>query len=551
MYQTLYRKYRPKNFDEVVGQTIIVQTLKNAIKNNSLAHAYLFTGPRGTGKTSVAKILAKTINCYNIKNEIPCENCESCKQIQEHQATDILEIDAASNNGVDKIRDIVNKVNLVPSVGKYKVYIIDEVHMLTKEAFNALLKTLEEPPNHIIFILATTEPHEILATILSRCQRFDFKKISRKQMFEHLKKISDLEKINIDDSSINEIVRLSDGCMRDALSILDQVIAFNPDKITEEDVHEVNGTLPQKDLSNFISGLLKQEYKTIFEMVDMYDNKGKSFVKLTEEIILFLRNLLLLMNVPDYFKTLNYDINIYTDISNQIDEQQIFKYINVFNKRISDMKKTNRARIIFEMTLIELIGENKITNQEKETFKENKISQVKLEQPSNNEEQNEKQQEKEPIISQKTLNYDINFIKQIRVNNTLCNFNKNEMKAFKERIDEIRSLIINPDYSEYASMVIDGDLRALGQENMIFVFLNKRDSEQFNENIIEIDDMLKEYFNREYKSIAVSNEEWEIIKQEYNSKKKQYTYIEEPKLNNQEKPKDELEELFGEIIEYL
>ncbi len=543
MYQTLYRKYRPKNFNEVVGQKIIVQTLRNAIKNNTLTHAYLFTGPRGTGKTSVAKILAKTINCYNLKDEIPCEECESCKQIQEHQAIDILEIDAASNNGVDKIREIRNKVNLVPSVGKYKVYIIDEVHMLTKEAFNALLKTLEEPPNHIIFILATTEPHEIPATILSRCQRFDFKKIPYKQMFEYLKKIAELEKVNIDDNSINEIVRLSDGCMRDALSILDQVIAFAPDKITEDDVHEVNGTLPQKDLSTFISSLLNKDYKTIFEMVDIYDNKGKSFVKLTEEIILFLRNILILVSVPDYFETLNYDITIYKDISNQINEQLVFQYINIFNKIIPDMKKTNRARIIFEMALIEIISEDKKQPEinKKLEIKE-EIKEIKIE---------PKPEENKPIISQKKHTFDSEIIKEIRVNNTLCNFNKNRLKELKERIDEIRSLIINPEYSEYASMVIDGDLRALGNENMIFVFPSKRDSNQFNENIVEIDNMLKDYFDKEYKTISVSTDEWEIIKQEYNSKKKQYTYIEEPQLDNQERPKNELEELFGEIIEYL
>ena len=426
MYQTLYRKYRPKNFNEVVGQKIIVQTLRNAIKNNTLTHAYLFTGPRGTGKTSVAKILAKTINCYNLKDEIPCEECESCKQIQEHQAIDILEIDAASNNGVDKIREIRNKVNLVPSVGKYKVYIIDEVHMLTKEAFNALLKTLEEPPNHIIFILATTEPHEIPATILSRCQRFDFKKIPYEQMFEYLKKIAELEKVNIDDNSINEIVRLSDGCMRDALSILDQVIAFAPDKITEDDVHEVNGTLPQKDLSTFISSLLNKDYKTIFEMVDIYDNKGKSFVKLTEEIILFLRNILILVSVPDYFETLNYDITIYKDISNQINEQLVFQYINIFNKIIPDMKKTNRARIIFEMALIEIISEDKKQPEinKKLEIKE-EIKEIKIE---------PKPEENKPIISQKKHTFDSEIIKEIRVNNTLCNFNKNRLKELKERI---------------------------------------------------------------------------------------------------------------------
>ena len=199
MYQSLYRKYRPKSFEEVVGQTVIIKTLQNSVKNNKLSHAYLFTGPRGTGKTSIAKILAKTINCENLEKSNPCNKCVNCTQINNKQFIDIIEIDAASNNGVDEIREINNKVNLVPSIGKYKVYIIDEVHMLTTGAFNALLKTLEEPTSHIIFILATTEPHKIPATILSRCQRFDFKKISQKEMINRIKIIIEQEKINIEE----------------------------------------------------------------------------------------------------------------------------------------------------------------------------------------------------------------------------------------------------------------------------------------------------------------------------------------------------------------
>src|SRR5574344_2833121 len=202
MYQALYRKYRPNNFDEVVGQEVVVKILKNSILNNKVSHAYLFSGPRGTGKTSLAKIFAKIVNCSEPKNLSPCNNCVSCTQINNKQSTDIIEIDAASNNGVDKIREIRNKVNLVPSTGKYKVYIIDEVHMLTQGAFNALLKTLEEPPSHIIFILATTEPHKIPATILSRCQRFDFKRIPSDQIVIHLRKIATKESREITDEAL-------------------------------------------------------------------------------------------------------------------------------------------------------------------------------------------------------------------------------------------------------------------------------------------------------------------------------------------------------------
>ena len=264
MYQTLYRKYRPKNFDEVIGQDIIITTIKNAIKNNKINHAYIFSGPRGTGKTSTAKIIAKTVNCLNLENLKPCNKCVNCTQINNKQSIDIIEIDAASNNGVDEIRELRNNVNLVPSTGKYKIYIIDEVHMLTIGAFNALLKTLEEPPAHVIFILATTELYKIPVTILSRCQKFEFKKISINKIKQKLQEIINLENISIDEEAITEIARLADGGMRDALSILDQVVAYSENKITVKDVHEINGTIPQDELKHFIKYIALKKYNEIF-----------------------------------------------------------------------------------------------------------------------------------------------------------------------------------------------------------------------------------------------------------------------------------------------
>ena len=250
-YQTLYRKYRPKQFRYVYGQDTIVKTLKNTIKNEKINHAYLFTGPKGTGKTSCAKLFAKTINCLNNKDGDACNECSNCISFNENSNPDIIEIDAASNNGVDEIREIRSKVNLAPAVSKYKIYIIDEVHMLSIGAFNALLKTLEEPPNHIIFILATTEPQKLPNTVISRCQRYDFKNINEHSMRECLKRICDLEKINITDDSLDLIINNSNGGMRDAIGMLDQAYIYSDKQINKEDLESLLVTITDEEVLNF------------------------------------------------------------------------------------------------------------------------------------------------------------------------------------------------------------------------------------------------------------------------------------------------------------
>ena len=431
MYQTLYRKYRPLNLDEVVGQQVIVKTLKNAILNNQLSHAYLFTGPRGTGKTSIAKILARTINCTNLNDTTPCNKCVNCTQ-NLNQPVDIIEIDAASNNGVDEIRELKSKVNLVPTINKYKVYIIDEVHMLTTGAFNALLKTLEEPPAHIIFILATTEPHKIPMTILSRCQRFDFKRISNQDLVKRLKYVVDQEKIKIEENCLEEIARLSNGGMRDALSILDQVNAYADDQIKIEQIHEINGTLTPVEIKNFILNIKNKKLEEILELIEQYDNKGKDFVKLAEEMLVYLKNLIFKFNVPKYFESLNIDFNDY-DIE-KIDIDELINYVQNFNDIINELKKSSNPKLIFELSIIKIISKNSNSEEVKTD-----IPVIPKEKPKAEKKEVEKQTSNNKI----DINI-LNELQKIRINNTLCNFNKKEYLELKSRINEINRLVIDP-----------------------------------------------------------------------------------------------------------
>ena len=575
MYQALYRKYRPQLLEDICGQDTIVKIINNSIKNNRINHAYLFTGPRGTGKTSIAKIFARMVNCENLENGKPCGKCASCSQINN---SDIIEIDAASNNGVDEIRELRNKINLVPAYGKYKVYIIDEVHMLTTGAFNALLKTLEEPPKHIIFVLATTDPHKIPETILSRCQRLDFKKVNENSIVKRLKDIAKLEKIQIEDEALQEIARLSDGGMRDSIGMLDQANAYTDEIITAQDIHDINGTITPEDLKEFISVITEKNIEIILKKLDFYNDCGKNFVKLTEEIVSFLRNILLCAKAPEYFKQKNLNSQLYDELTKKIETNDILDYIDSLNECLNKMKITNNPKLSLELAIIKMTS-SKPTKIELKA--EEKPIKTVISQEIQNKDSTPKIISQEipnkdstsKIISQEipkesksveklapkptnktTVDYErLSQLKELRINNTLAKFHKKTVLAIKEKLNTLNNYLLDPDYSKYASMLLDGILKAASEDNLIFVYKNDRLATLFNENIINIEKTLNRVLDNNYKVIATDQDSWEVIKNDFNSKKKNYTYQEEniniEEIFKEEKQENEFSD-FEDIIEY-
>lgn len=355
-YKALYRTYRPKDFEEIAGQEHITRTFKNALKNNKIAHAYLFSGPRGTGKTSIAKIVAKAVNCIQAPTSNPCNECDICKGINNNTISDVIEIDAASNNGVDEIREIRDKVKYLPGVSTYKVYIIDEVHMLSQGAFNALLKTLEEPPKHVIFILATTEPHKIPATIHSRCQRFDFRGVSVPEMIIRMNTIIDNEAISISQEAVKVIAESAEGGMRDAISLLDQVVSYTDKKVNVNDVHAIRGTVSNESLLSIAEAIYENDSVKAIKLLDELVDMGKESQRLVENLIKFYRDLLIYKNTntseDDQLLYANDDFKL---LANNLSNNLVFFYIDVLNKTQNDMKFTNNAKLYMELALIKMV----------------------------------------------------------------------------------------------------------------------------------------------------------------------------------------------------
>lgn len=553
-YQTLYRKYRPKTFELVYGQDVIVKTLKNVIKNDKLSHAYLFTGPRGTGKTSSAKLFAKAINCLNNKDGDACNECENCKSFNNNSNPDIIEIDAASNNGVDEIREIKNKVSLVPSMSKYKVYIIDEVHMLSIGAFNALLKTLEEPPEYIIFILATTEPQKIPATIISRCQRFDFKSISHDKMKQCLENIISKENISIDDGAIEEIINNSKGGMRDAIGLLDQASAFCNNNITANDIEELSGNISIKQIRTFLSNIMQKEYNVIFDLISNYSSNGKDFALICEKIINYIREGILYKKKINTYKILDEDKNIFDKLS----DTDLYDLIDYLSDTLVKVKNSYQKELTFEVQMIQMI--DKIFNKESNVSRETSTNEIKVENTNVPRETSINEMKVENTnVPRETLKIEnktdsvIEELKSVRINNILRNATKQNITFIKDLWANINEYLINEKYKMVAGMLVNATPVAASKKGVIITLPLESSISRIEKEYDNSKELLKEIYDQNYKIVYISEQYWKKVRPEFVEKAKngELQIIDESEvLDKLKKINDKnLVEEFNELIE--
>lgn len=524
-YKVLYRKYRPLTFNDVSGQEHIVKVLQNALKQNKMSHAYIFTGPRGTGKTSMAKIFARSINCENPKDGNPCLKCTSCQNFKENP--DIIEIDAASNNGVDEIRELINNIKLAPSNSKYKVYIIDEVHMLSQSAFNALLLTLEEPPAHAIFILATTDIQNVPITILSRTQRFDFNRISLNDITKRLEYVCQQENIDITADAINEIALLSEGGLRDALSILDQISSQENKKIDLDTVQNTFGTVSKQKIEEFIITIEDNNVEGMLNLITYFKNSSIDSKVVIAKLIDKLKNLAIDIKLDKVKeKRLNFDKikSLILELTNNIG-------INI----------SIDAYSILELIILDYMG----SNEEKNYFPGNKIveDEIKIVEEI-------KQNKKESVENNVDSNLDqIEELKKIRINNCFVDANKSSLSNLKEKWQMFLDGVQKKDDNLYMC-ISDSDIVASSEKYTIISTLSSSSAGLINTQLLNLEKLFKEVTNTQIKFVALDNNEWTKAKQEFiQNKNNNIKYELKPDVEVISTTGNEIEDIISDVFE--
>lgn len=535
-YKVLYRKYRPQDFNSLYGQDNIKKLLIESIKNNQIAHAYLFSGPRGTGKTSTAKLFAKTINCENPIDGIPCNNCPACNNYE--QSADIIEIDAASNNGVDEIRELRNNAKILPTFSKYKIYIIDEVHMLSQSAWNAFLKILEEPPKHVIFILATTEIQKVPITILSRCQRFNFQRINTQVIYQNLEKISKEENIEIEEDALKYIAELADGGMRDALSVLDQ-LSKEKQKITVDLIQQTFGVISLQDISRIFELLNENKIEEFNTYFNDYLNRGLDTNILINKILnqIYLEEIKI-KNGNHSFISLENLKKLANEIVNCYNKKDGLILIKIILLSYFPNKNTT------EHLSPKLIDSN--NKQPTQEIIKKELSIIKQEEKSQNSDENEKI-ESEPENSTDLLN-----LQAIRINNAFAEASKESKQEFSKNWDDFKKKIELDNNIELLSIIEDASIEVVSSKNVIFSNPSKSGTIIFNENLHENEKEFNKKNKSKYKFICLDQEKWNEEKLNYikNKKTKEYKYIDEETIINNHNSINEAFDIFeNDIIE--